>query len=273
MKKRLGLIAGVGRLPVAFAQAAHLEGYYVVGIAVVPEYDPELTAWVNEFHRVGVGQLEKIIHLLHQAGVEEVVMIGKVTKERLFDGTELDERVQEMLSRLPNQNDDTVLLGLIRELAREGIAVREQNILVKTLFPEEGVLTRRAPSAREWEDIRFGFPRAKAIGGWDIGQTVVVKNRAIMAVEAIEGTDATIRRGCSLARGGAVVVKVAKPQQDLRFDIPAVGPETIRTMSEVGGITLAIEAGKTFVVDREETVKLANKAGVAIVAVKEEHLR
>ncbi|HWR30315.1 MAG TPA: UDP-2,3-diacylglucosamine diphosphatase LpxI, partial [Negativicutes bacterium] len=163
--------------------------------------------------------------------------------------------------------DDTLTLALVEELAAEGIAVLDQTELLQPLMPSPGVMTKRQPTEQELADMRFGLDMAKKIGGLDIGQTVVVKNRAIMAVEAIEGTDACIRRGGQLGRGGVTVAKSAKPRQDMRFDVPGIGPDTIDSMAEAGAVALVIEAGRTLVVDREAVVERANQHGMTIVAM------
>lgn len=264
--QKMGLLAGVGRLPVDFALSARALGLSVVAVAVLPEVDGELSGAVDSFHQVGVGQLQRLIDTLRQEGVTQVTMLGKVTKELLFTGqVALDARFQRLLASLPDQKDDTILLALVRELAQEGIQVADQTALLRLLLPQPGVLSQRPPSAEEAADMDFGLEMARAIGGLDIGQTVVVKGRAVMAVEAIEGTDACIRRGGSLAGGGAVVAKAAKPQQDNRFDMPGAGPATIRSMIEAGATALVLEAGRTLLVDRPATLALADAHGIAVV--------
>ena len=172
------------------------------------------------------------------------------------------------LATLPNRKDDTIMLGFVRELNKAGIEVLDQTVLIRLLMPETGCLTKRKPTADEEKDIAFGLRMAKELGRLDVGQTVVVKGLAVMALEAIEGTDACIARGGELARGGAVVVKTAKPKQDQRFDVPAVGLKTVATMVSVGAKVLAIEAGRTLLVDRDEVVALADQNGIAIVAAE-----
>lgn len=265
--KRIGLLAGVGRLPVEFARAASGMGITVIAVGVVPGVDAELEFAAAKSYQIAAGELDRIIATLKEEGVQQVTMIGKVTKELLFGGKiVMDSRMQGLLARLPDHSDDTIMLALVKELAAAGIGVLDQTAMIRQLMPGPGVLSCRQPSEAEMADMEFGFAMAKQIGGLDIGQTVVVKNRAVMAVEAIEGTDACIRRGAQLGRGGVTVAKVAKPSQDLRFDVPSVGPDTIRAMQEGGAAALVIEAGKTLLVDREKTLALADEYGITVVA-------
>ena len=265
--QKIGLLAGVGRLPVDFAFCARNLGLSVVTIAVLPTVESDLAEASSVYHQIGVGQLQLLIDTLRQEEVSQVTMLGKVTKELLFSGNvELDGRFQQLLASLPDQKDDTILLALVKELAQEGIQVADQTALLKMLLPQPGVLTKRQPTEGELADMDFGLSMAREIGALDIGQTVVVKDRAVMAVEAIEGTDACIRRGGALAGGsGAVVAKAAKPQQDQRFDMPGAGPATIRSMIEAGASALVLEAGKTLLVDRAEAIALADAHSITIV--------
>ncbi|MDI3279746.1 MAG: UDP-2,3-diacylglucosamine diphosphatase LpxI [Bacillota bacterium] len=263
----IGIVAGAGRLPVAFGRAAREQGLRTVVVNLAPHPDPELARVADELYSLPAGFLDRIIRTLQDAGAADLVLVGKVSKELLYQGQELDWRFQRLLERISDRNDDSLLRALVEEFEREGLRVHQQTLLIGSLLPGAGVLSRRSPDLREREDMRFGFERAKAVAGLDIGQTVVVKEKAVLAVEAIEGTDAAIRRGGTLGRGGAVVVKVSKPNQDLRFDIPTVGLSTIRTMIEVGASALGIEAGKTFLLDREETLRCADEAGIAVEAL------
>ncbi len=265
--KTIGLLAGIGRLPVEFARAASGMGFTVIAVGLLPDVEPELAKAANRYHAIGAGELGRIIATLKEEGVEEVTMIGKVTKELMFSSaTPLDDRMRRLLAGLVDRSDDTIMLAFVRELAGEGIGVLDQTAFIRALMSAPGVLTRRPPTAAEEADMDFGLRMAKEIGALDIGQTVVVKNRAVLAVEAIEGTDACIRRGGQLGRGGAVVAKVAKPDQDLRFDVPTVGIDTVRAMIEGGAAALVIEAGRTLLVDRSKVVALADENDIAIVA-------
>ena len=266
--KKIGLIAGVGRLPVEFARAARGMGVHVIGIGVLPEVDPELAQVAHSYEYINIAKLDRIFKLLKREKVTEITLLGKINKELVYAHKELpDLRVLKIFSRLKNFSDDTLTLALVDELAAEGISVLDQTELLRPLMPQPGVLSKRPPTDAELADMRFGLNMAKKIGGLDIGQTVVVKNRAIMAVEAIEGTDACIRRGGQLGRGGVTVAKSAKPQQDMRFDVPGVGPDTIDSMIQAGAVALVIEAGRTLVVDREKMLAKADQQAIAIVAM------
>ena len=266
--KKIGLIAGVGRLPVEFARAARGMGVHVIGVGVLPEVDPELSQVTHTYENINIAKLDRIFKVFKREKVTEITLLGKITKELVYAHREMpDLRVLKIFSRIKNFSDDTLTLALVEELAAEGITVLDQTELLRPLMPEPGVLTKRKPTDAELADMRFGLDMAKKIGGLDIGQTVIVKNRAIMAVEAIEGTDACIRRGGQLGRGGVTVAKSAKPKQDMRFDVPGVGPDTLDSMIEAGAVALVIEAEKTLVVDRETMVNKANQHGITIVAM------
>jgi len=266
--KKIGLLAGVGRLPVEFARAASGMGFHVIGIGVLPEVDPELASVTATYEQINIAKLDRIFKVLKRENVKEVTMLGKVTKELVYAHKELpDFRVLKIFAGLKNFSDDTLTLALVSELESEGIAVLDQTELLRPLMPAAGVLSRRMPTEAELMDMKFGLGMAKKIGGLDIGQTVVVKNRAVLAIEAIEGTDACIRRGGLLGRGGVTVAKAAKPKQDMRFDVPGIGPATIDSMAEAGAAALVIEAGSTLIVDREAVLEKANQYGITIVAM------
>ena len=271
--KKIGLIAGVGRLPVEFARAARGMGVHVIGIGVLPEVDPELEQVAYSYEYINIAKLDRIFKLLKRERVTEITLLGKINKELVYAHKELpDLRVLKIFSRLKNFSDDTLTLALVEELATEGISVLDQTELLRPLMPAAGVLSKRQPTEAELADMRFGLAMAKRIGGLDIGQTVVVKNRAVMAVEAIEGTDACIRRGGQLGRGGVTVAKSAKPQQDMRFDVPGVGPDTIDSMIQAGAVSLVIEAGRTLVVDRDKMLEKADQHGITVVAMSEDEV-
>jgi DUF1009 family protein len=267
MPAPLGLIAGNGVFPRLVARGAREAGVEVVAVAHVGETEPELEGEVRSCTWVRVGELGKIIRALKQAGCERAVMAGGIKKARLFSGFRPDLRGAAFLARMRTLHDDKLLRGIADEIESDGIRVISSTEYLPRLVPTPGVLSKRSPKAHEYRDVEFGVRVAKAVGGFEIGQTVVVKNGLVLAVEAVEGTDAAIRRGAELARGGAVVVKVSKPQQDLRFDVPAVGPETVRLMAEVGATVLAVEAGRTIVLERERVLEEAAKASIAVVAV------
>jgi hypothetical protein len=265
--ERIGLIAGSGRFPIVFAQTARRRGVEVVAVAHRGETAPELVHHVDAISWVQPGQLQGIIDALQSHRVTRTVMVGGIAKPRLFREIMPDARALAAIARVGKLRDDLILRALAGELEGEGIQVVESTTYLEEIVPAVGVLTAREPTSEEWADVRFGFQVVKAIGRFDIGQSVVVRGGTVVAVEGIEGTDATIRRGGQLANGEIVVVKASKPIQDLRFDLPAVGPETIRTIAEVRGRALAIEAGRTIMLDRAEMLALANDARITVVAV------
>jgi hypothetical protein len=264
--KKLGLIAGNGRFPVLFADAAKEAGFAVTAVAHRGETPDALDQHVDDVRWIKVGQLGHLIDHFKSAGVDTVVMAGGIKKTRMFTEYRPDWRAVKVLARVRHFKDDVLLRALAEELESEGITVGDAAHYLPSLIAEPGVLTSN-PSKEQWEDIRFGVEMVRAIGRIEIGQCVVVKNRTVLAVEAIEGTDEAIRRGGRLANGGAVVVKMAKPEQDLRFDIPAVGPTTIASMREVGAAVLAVEAGKTLMLDKADFLTAARDAKIAVVGI------
>jgi DUF1009 family protein len=264
--KKLGLIAGNGRFPVLFADAAKQAGFAVTAVAHRGETPDAIDQHVDDVRWIKVGQLGHLIDHFKSAGVETVVMAGGIKKTRMFTEYRPDWRAVKVLARVRHFKDDVLLRALADELESEGITVGDAAHYLPSLIAEAGVLSGN-PTKEQWEDIRFGAEMVRAVGRIEIGQCVVVKNRTVLAVEAIEGTDEAIRRGGRLANGGAVVVKMAKPQQDLRFDIPAVGPTTIASMQEVGAAVLAVEAGKTLMLDKAELLAAARAAKIAVVGI------
>lgn len=264
--RRLGLIAGNGRFPVLFADAAKLAGFTVTAVAHRGETPDVLDQHVDDVRWIKVGQLGHMIDHFKAAGVKTVVMAGGIKKTRMFTEYRPDWRAVKVLARLRRLNDDVLLRAVADELEGEGITVGDATRYLPSLIAEAGVLTTE-PTREQWEDVRFGVETVRAVGALEIGQCVVVKNRTILAVEAIEGTDEAIRRGGRLANGGGVVVKMAKPQQDLRFDIPTVGPTTIASMQEVGAAVLAVEAGKTLMLDKLDLLDAARNASISVVGI------
>jgi DUF1009 family protein len=268
--ERIGLIAGNGRFPIIFADNARKLGYHVSAVAHEGETEPELASHVDRIHWVKIGQLNKLIKAFKEDGVHQAVMLGGIKKTHMFTTVRPDFRTLALATRVALWKDDDILREIAKELEREGIAICESTFGLEGILVEEGTLTARAPSEKEWEDIRYGWDVAHDIGRLDIGQCVVIKDRVVVAVEAVEGTDGAIKRGGDLAKGGAVVVKRSKPQQDLRFDLPAVGPRTIEVMASVKASVLAIEAGRTILLDREIMLEKARSARIAIVGIKQE---
>ena len=265
--ERIGLIAGSGRFPIIFAENVRRLGYSVSAIAHIGETAPELEDCVDRIHWIRIGQFSKALNALKSDGIQQTVMLGGIKKTHVFTTVRPDLRALALFSRLRNWKDDGILRAVAEELEREGIQIRESTFGLEGILVEQGFLSKRTPTKKEWQDIRFAWDIACETGRLDIGQCVVVKDRAVVAVEAVEGTDEAIRRGGLLAKSGAVVVKRSKPNQDLRFDLPAVGPTTVETMCAVKASVLAIEADRTVLLDREDMLRQANAAGLAIVGI------
>ncbi|MFM2152591.1 MAG: hypothetical protein RL199_1026 [Pseudomonadota bacterium] len=262
----LGLVAGNGRFPLACVRAALAEGKRVVVAAHEGETDKAIEKLGADVTWVKLGQVGRILDLFEQKGVGEAVMLGGITKTSFFAHARPDVTGMKLLAQLAVRSDDNLLRGIARLFEERGIRIVASTPYLSELKAPRGVLGRVPPTAEQWADVRYGFELAKGLGRYDVGQTVVVKERAPIALEAIEGTDACISRGGQLAKG-AVVVKVVKPGQDERFDLPAAGPRTVESCRKHGLSVLALEAGGTLLIDREEMVRLADKAGIALVGV------
>ena len=262
--KCIGLIAGDGRFPIIFADNVRRLGFTVSAIAHVGTTLPELESYVEHIHWLKIGQFGKALAALKQDGVAQVVMLGGIKKTNVFTTLRPDLRALSIFSRLKQWKDDSILRAVAGELEREGIEILDSTFGLQDILAEEGYLTSKKPSKKEMEDIQFGWETLETLGVLDIGQCVVVKNRVIVSVEAVEGTDEAITRGGKLGGKGAVVIKRTKPHQDLRFDLPAIGPQTIQTMVSVQSTVLAIEAGRTVIIDREDVLSQANEAGISI---------
>lgn len=264
---RLGLIAGNGRFPLLFVEAAKAEGIEIVAVAHHGETQLEIGDHVAHVTWVRVGELGKIIATFKEAGISEAVMAGGILKSGALGNIQPDERGMAFISRLSSLKDDVILRAVAEELESEGVTIVQSTRLLSGLVPQPGVLTKTAPDSKQWDDIDLGVAVAKEIGRWDIGQCVVLKRGTVFAVEGVDGTNATIRRGGELSGPGTVIVKVSKPQQDLRFDVPTVGRETIQEMQLVQAQVLAVEADKTLMLDKSAVVRDADEAGVCVVAV------
>jgi hypothetical protein len=276
------LLAGSGRFPIAFAQAARRQGQRVfcIGIEGMASED-ELAPHCDDFMTAGVARLGRGIRLFRRAGVHRIVMAGKFEKRVLFRPYLFwrvlpDWRTLHMWLSYATRDkkDDTLLLAVIREFERDQLTFDSALNYCSELLVNHGFLTRRKPSPSQWKDINFGWELAKEMGRLDVGQSVMVKDTAVLAIEAIEGTDECILRAGELCRrGGFTVVKVAKPQQDMRFDVPTIGMQTVHTMHEAGAKVLAIESEKTIVLDRDEVLRLADQYGIAIVALNAQEMQ
>ena len=279
--RRVGLLAGWGRFPVLFAEAAQAQGLSVRCLGIDGMFDDRLRSLCDHFDVTPLARLGRAIRYFRRQQVERIVMAGKVEKRILFHPLRLlkllpDWRTLHMWYRFAraNKSDDTLLLAVIQEFERDGLQFASALDFCPELLVKHGFLPSRQPTASQWRDIRFGWDIAKQMGGLDVGQTVVVNDTAVIAVEAIEGTDECIRRaGLLCRRGDLTVVKVAKPQQDRRFDVPTIGMQTIQTMHEAGARCLAVEAEQTILLDEPEVVRLANKLGIAIVSLHAEEVR
>lgn len=274
----VGLVAGAGRFPLEIARAARAAGHPVLAVGLRELAAPELEDLVDEIEWLYLGEFEATFAFWRARGAAQVVMAGKVPKTFLWERPEAvkpDAIAREILGTVADRNDDSLLGAVALAIEKGGFEVLEQVSLTPELRAPLGVLGARAPTEAEWADIAFGWPAAKALGQLDVGQTVVVQDRAVLALEAVEGTDAAIRRGCALSGGDSAVsvVKVAKPGQDPRFDMPTVGLATLRAMAEGGARALAIEAGETVVVEREALVGEADAAGISVVGVDAASLR
>lgn len=263
---KLGLIAGNGRFPFLVIEGAHKAGATVAVAAIREETDPAIEKIADRVTWVGIGQLGKMLRFFKDERVDKAIMAGQVKHVQIFSRAIPDVRMLKMLLRLPRRNTDALIGAVANELAGEGIELIDSTFFLRDQLPSVGILTKREPDARERSDIEYGLEVANEIVRLDLGQTIVIRDRACVAIEAMEGTDAVIRRAGELVRGRLTVVKIAKPDQDMRFDVPVVGVPTIDSMISAGATCLCLTAGKTLMFDREEMIKLANKTKIAIAA-------
>ena len=262
---QIGLIAGGGQFPLMIAEAAKRQGLHMVAVAHTGETDPSIAHLVDEIVWVRLGQVGRLIKTFHKNHVHQAIMAGTINKKRMFEDVKPDLKGLSLITKLSVFHDDDILVSLARELEKEGIEIISSTTHLPGLLAQPGCYTKRKPSKSEKQDIAFGWDVAKELGRLDIGQCVVVRRRTVLALEAIDGTDETIQRGGKIAKEKAVVVKVSKPRQDLRFDVPSVGLETVKVMSRVKASVLAVEAGKTLMFNRPEMVSYANQTGISIV--------
>lgn len=265
--KKIGLIAGSGQFPIIFSKIAGSKGFLVYAAAFLNEAEQTLKEHVEKIEWLHLGQVKRLVNFFKKNEINEVVMLGAIKKTRMFFDVKPDIKAISLIARMKSTHDDGLLTAFAGMLEKEGIIVKSSTFLLPDLLAQEGCWTKQKPTRAEKADIDIGLHIAKEIGRLDIGQCVVVCGGSVLAVEAIDGTDATIRRGGKLGNGEAVIVKVCKPEQDTRFDMPAVGVQTIRTMYESGVKVLAVEAKKAVVFDREEMITLADNSGISIVAV------
>lgn len=265
--KKLGLIAGNGQLPVIWAENASKSGIEVIAISLSSDNRKSLGKFCNKVYDFGPGEITKISNVLTKEGIRQLTFIGKVHKGLVLKRPRFDAKALDLLKQAKRLNDDAIMLMAVSELEKMGITVLDQTLFIKNLMVSPGILGDTKPTPEQEEDAKYGFWVAKAMGQIDIGQTVVIKDKMVMAVEAIEGTDKCIKRGARIAKKGAVVVKTAKPSQDKRFDIPAFGLNTLKTMKKYKASVIAVEANETILVDKEEVIKYANANKIAVMAL------
>lgn len=276
---RYGLIAGNGRFPFMVVEGARKVGASLCVAAIREETDPRIEQEVDRLTWVGIGQLGKMIRFFKNEGVEKAIMAGQVKHVQIFSRAIPDARMLKVLLKLPRRNTDSLIGAIASELASEGIELVDSTCFLQDYLPSAGTLTRRKPNSAERADVEYGLEIAREIAGLDLGQTIVVRSKACVSIEAMEGTDATIRRaglllsddqgakGVRISKGPLTVLKLAKPRQDMRFDVPVTGVPTIETMAAAGATCLCITAGKTLMFEREEMIALADKTRIAIIAV------
>ena len=264
---KVGIIAGTGDLPVVLAHAVKRSGKQLAIISIIKDVNEQLRSLTPHFFQFGVGQVKKIIDSLLKLDALETVIIGSVPKKLLFRPLRLDTKAIKILTRMKDKSDSSIFQAIAEEIESAGIKLLDQRTYLGELLPSEGILTKCKPSKEQSKDIEYGMNLARKIAELGVGQTVVVKNQVPLAVEAIEGTDSAIRRGAGLCKGGAVVAKAVGQEHDFRFDVPTLGPDTIDVLAMSGAGAMAIEAGKAFVLDANQTIRKAEKAGIPLVVI------
>jgi DUF1009 family protein len=268
---KYALIAGNGRFPFLVLEAARGQGVPMAVAAIREEADPALETLTESFHWIGLGELSKLIDLFHKESITHAVMAGQIKHSQIFSSLRPDWRLAKVLFALRKKNTDSLIGAVARVLADEGITLVDSTTFLKNFMAPPGLLTRRGINENERGDLDYGRPIARQLAALDIGQSVVICERACVAVEAMEGTDAVIARAAQLAQGRPLtLVKVAKPRQDMRFDVPVIGPATIRAMQAAGATAIGIDAGRTLLLDRDEMLRGADAAGIAIEALEVE---
>ncbi len=265
---KIGLIYGWGKLPEIWAKNARKKGHEIIAFPLLEEETIDLTNIVAKVYPINLGLLSKLINLLIENKINKVVMLGKVRKSYLFKDPVFDDRMRKVLNSLQNFNDNNILLALVKELEEEGIEVLEQSIFLENLVVNAGNLTTVEPEPVVLQDMNYGFKIARKIAEMDIGQTVIVKDRSVLAVEAIEGTDETIKRGGMFGGAGSTMAKVSRPEHDFRFDIPTIGLQTLHNLQEIAARGLVIEAGRTFLLNKSKFINKAEEANIAVLAME-----
>lgn len=261
------MVAGAGEIPVYFASKAKECGIRIVSVSFTDEIGQHLAPYVEKNHSIGIGRTNKIFKTFKDEGVTDILMLGKVDKSIVFKPQLFDLRALKFFKLLKSKADKTLLVGVINEIEKEGFKVLDQREILAEIYPSAGVLTRRKPTQKELEDIEFGLPLAKKFADFEVGQTIVVKNKTVIAVEALEGTDRAIERGCALANGSCVVIKVSRTNQDYRYDSPGIGLKTLENLIAGKGSVIAVEAGRVMIVNQPKVVARADQAGVSLVSL------
>jgi len=265
--EKIGLVAGAGDIPLYYARKARAQGLQLVSIGFTDEISDRLRPHVEKTYSIGLSKVGKMIKAFQEEKIRDVLIMGKVEKEMIFKPQMFDLETLKVLMSLRTHQDKTVLIRVIDELKKRGFNVLDQRECMKELYPAKGVLTRAAPSSKEMEDVEFGIPIAKYMADQEIGQTIVVKNKSVIAVEGVEGTDRALQRGCELSQGKCTAIKVSRTDQDYRFDSPGIGPQTIQKLIDGKASVLALEAERVMVINRETVVDMADRAGLAVVCV------
>lgn len=267
LEQKQGLIAGDGLLPVKMAQYAKENGLDVIAISLSNDNYSQLKKYCSKVYSFCPGEVQKIEDTLVKEGIKQITFLGKVSKTILLKRPKFDKRALEFIKKAVRLNDDKVMLMIIEEMEKIGITILDQTLFIKNLMIPSGILGKIQPTQEQVDDVNYGYWLAKEIGKLDVGQSVVIKDKMVMAVEAIEGTDKCIKRGCKIAKQNSRIVKVAKPSQDKRFDIPAIGLKTLKTMKKYHADLIAVEAGETIIVDKEDVIKYANKHNIVVMAI------
>lgn len=266
--EKIGLIAGNRKFPMIFSQSAKRQGLFIVAVAIKGDTNRGLKEYADKIYWLKLGDFKQMFEVFKKEGITRIAMAGQISPSRLFSKEVYrNQELRSILDSIKDKKADTIFGAVADKIKDAGFELIDSTIYLKEFLPKKGNLTKRVPDIKEWESIYFGFDLARQIAGLDIGQTVAVKDKAIIAVEALEGTDNLIRRAGRLSRGCFILVKVSKPKQDMRFDIPVVGLNTIKNLIRAKASCLAIEADKTLFIDKDPSVLLANKKGLAIVSV------
>jgi len=266
--EKIGLIAGNRRFPILFSEAAKKKNCHIVAVAIKGDTSRKLKEYVDKIYWINLYEFRRLFEIFKSEGITKVAMAGQISPHRLFSkDIDKNRELKDLLASIKDKRADTIFGAMAQKLNESGLELIDSTTFIQELLPEHGTLTKREPAFGEWEDVYFGLELAKAVAYLDIGQTVAVKHKAIVAVEALEGTDNLIRRAGLIAGRNFTIVKVSKPKQDVRFDMPVVGLNTVKNIIKAKGICLAIEAAKTIFIDKEASVGLADKKGISIVAV------